>query len=131
MKKWLSNLNTGYKTAVFSSLVLGVIYLAIIFFYFLNLPEFPNGFLLGSLVGILVYILLGLSEVVDAKKKKVTFGIIVTILRFLLIGGALFLSAYLYYEKNAPIFNVFTVLGGYMSSLIIYIIVMIREKKDA
>lgn len=87
--------------------------------------------MLGGLVGLVSYLLLGIAENLDKKKNKLTFTIIFTILRFILIAAIIFLAAFLYYKLEAKIFNVFAVVGGYFIPFFSYLIVnLVNRRKE-
>ena len=54
--------------------------------------------------------------------------VVVIIIRFLTLGGILFLAAWLYFYMLVRVFNVFAVLGGYVVTIIIHIILARKEK---
>lgn len=130
MKKWFCNLSTSYKTALLTTLLVVIGLLSTLFGYFVKLPELPNGMILGGLVGILSYVLMGLVEPYDEKRQKPTLTIVVIILRFVLVAVTVLLSALLYYKSNCHIFNLFAVAGSYLLSLVAFIIVNLMEKSD-
>ena len=126
MKEFFQKLNINYKTALISSVVLGVSFLAILFMFFIGLREYPQGLLLGGLLGILPYLFFGLTEDIDRKNGKFTWTIVINVIRFVLILAAMFLCGYLYYQKNYHIFNMFTLIGGYFIPLVVYGILLMR-----
>ena len=130
MKKWYLQLSRTYKTAVLSLFVTFVCYLGVIFGYFIDLMGLPNGIALGGLIGSLSYLFMGLAEQKDEKSEKLVRTIIVTIIRFVLIGLFIALSIFLEYSLNIKVFNVFAVVGGYFIALLVYIILTLKEKQD-
>ena len=129
MKKWFIELSNTYKTALISTFVTIIAYLSLVFAYFINQNDLPNGLIVGGLLGSLSYLVLGLVEKEDKNRQKPIWTIIVTIIRYLLIGGLIALSTYLQFKTDYKIFNVFTVLGGYFISLIVYIVIVLIERK--
>lgn len=127
MKEFLRKLNVGYRVALYSTLIIALMMIVCIFCYFNGLSELPNGIALGGLVGILSYLFVGLTD--NPNKKGMAAAVIITVLRFVLIIGALFLSGWLYYKMNYHIFNIFAVLGGYFVSLIVFIVVLAFGKE--
>jgi len=126
MKEKIKQLNLEYKAALFNGIVLACLMLVLLFFYFINLQEIPNGIALGMLICTVTYVLMG---ILSRPSKSSTIGIIiVTVLRFLLMAGAIVLSCVLYYKNNLHIFNVFAVVGGYTISIIVYAILYLKEK---
>lgn len=129
MKKWFIELSNTYKTALISTFVTIIAYLSLVFAYFINQNDLPNGLIVGGLLGSLSYLVLGIVEKEDKNHQKPIWTIIVTIIRYLLIGGLIALSTYLQFKTDYKIFNVFTVLGGYFISLIVYIVIVLIERK--
>lgn len=126
---WLNKLSNPFKVALLSLFAVIVVFLGLVFGYFINLQDLPNGLLAGGLLGSLSYLIIGFIERIEEKKHLLVWTVIFTIIRFLLIGGLLFLAALLQYKYGYKVMNVFTVLGGYLISLIVYIIVLVLEKK--
>ena len=129
MRNWLSELSLLFKVSILSLIVTIVSLLALLFGYFINRPDLPNGLLAGGFLGSLSYLLLGIAERIDEKKKTPVWTIVFTIIRFVLIGSLLVVAALLQFKYGYKAINVFTVLGGYMISLVVYIILMSLEKK--
>ena len=130
MKEFFQKLNINYKTALVSSVVLCFITLAILFMFFIGLREYPQGLLLGGLVGILPYLFFGLTEPIDRRRGKITFSIIINIVRFIFILAVMFLCGYLYYDRGYHIFNMFTLMGGYFIPLVAYVVFLMRSKQQ-
>ena len=93
MKNWYANLTPIYKATIVSFIAVVVAYLALIFGYFINYPDIPNGLILGGGIGVVSYSILGVVDKRDKEKNKPVLTIIVTILRYLLIAAAIVLSA--------------------------------------
>ena len=130
MKKWFVGLTNLNKTAFISSILVVIGYLALLFGYFVGMPDLPNGFIAGGVLGSLSYFAIGLVDKLDAEKEKPVWTIILTIIRYLLIGGLIVLAAFLQFKTDYKILNVFTVLGGYSVALITYVIVLLVERKN-
>ena len=131
MINWFRRLNIEFQTVVWSIIVtLGLLLLMIPLFFF-SLMEIPLGVALGALIGIITYLALGLVE--NKSKQKLSIGLTITIivLRLLVIAGILFLVGWLYYAKEVKIFNIFAVVGGYLMTLVINIIMVRKEKVSA
>ena len=130
MKKWFAELSANHKTVIISFVVVIIVYIGLIFGYFIKLPGVPNGFLLGGITGVLSYLLLLSVDKKDKEKGKLVWTIVITILRYVFIGGLIALSIVLEYRFDIKIFNVFAVLGGYFVSLITYIVILLIERKN-
>ena len=126
---WFNKLSSSFKTAVLSLCVTVIAFLGMIFGYFINQPDLPNGILAGGLLGSLSYLLIGIAERIDEKKCLPIWVIIFTIIRFLLIATLVVVSALLQFKFGYRVMNVFTVLGGYLITLIIYIVICLLEKR--
>lgn len=129
MKKILTKLNIYYSVALFTFITSVIIVLGMIPLFLNKWGEIPQGLILGSLVGILSYLVLGIVEGMDEKKKKVAITIVIIAARFLLIGLTIALAATLYYYKGYKIFNVFAVLGGYLLTTLWLLIINLMNKK--
>ena len=126
---WFNKLSSSFKTAILSSIVIIVIFLGLIFGYFINQPDLPNGILAGGLLGSISYLLIGIADIIDEKKHLPIWTIVFTIIRFLLIAGLVVISALLQFKFGYKVMNVFTVLGGYFITLIVYIVISLKEKR--
>ena len=130
MKDFYRNLNTEFKTVVWSSIVIASLVILTIPCFFFSLMEIPQGIALGGAVGIIVYLVLGLFNNPDKPKQSLVFTVITIIVRFIVIGGILFLVGWLYYKQGLKAFNIFAVAGGYTVPLVISIILGRKEKAD-
>ena len=132
MKKWLLTLNNEYQCALLSFICVLLICLiggpfAIIFLRY----DLISGFLLGGLIGCFFYWLLGLLAKKEQNSGKTTYSVIVFIARYLIIALISIISAYFFYKKDIQLFNVVTLLMGYLVSTIIYAIIMVKERTKA
>ena len=131
MINWFRRLNIEFQTVVWSIIVtLGLLLLMIPLFFF-SLMEIPLGIALGAAIGIITYLALGLVD--DKSKQKLSIGLTITIivLRLLVVAGILFLVGWLYYAIGVKIFNIFAVVGGYLMTLIINMIMIRKDKVSA
>ena len=126
---WFIKLSNSFKVALISALITVIAFLVMVFGYFIDQPDLPNGVLAGGLLGSITYLILGMVERFDEKRKVLVLTIVLTIVRFLLIGALLLVAALLQYQYELKVMNVFTVLGGYIISLLVYIVIMLIEKK--
>ena len=129
MKKWFIDLSNPYKTAFVSLIVVIVVFCSLVFGYFINYPGLPNGLLAGGLIGCLSYFTIGLADKIDEEKQKPVFTIVVQVVRYLLISALIVLAVLLEFKYQQRYLNVFTVIGGYMISLVIYIIISLLERQ--
>ena len=128
MKDWYRQLKLEYKVAFWSALVISALVISTIPCFFFELMEIPQGILLGGAVGIVTYLLLGLANNKEKQTKSMVMTVVVIIIRFLTLGGILFLAAWLYFYMLVRVFNVFAVLGGYAVTIITHIILARKEK---
>ena len=126
---WFNKLSSSFKTALLSLLVTVVTFLGLLFGYFINQPDLPNGVLAGGLLGSISYLLIGIAERIDEKKRLPVWTIVFTVIRFVLIAALVVVSACLQFKLGYKVMNVFAVVGGYAISLIIYIVISLIEKK--
>lgn len=126
---WFIKLSSSFKVAIISALLTVIAFLALMFGYFVNQPDLPNGVLAGGALGSLTYLLLGIVARFDDDRKLPILTIVVTVVRFILIAALLLVAALLQYQYEYKVMNVFAVLGGYIISLIVYIVILLIEKK--
>ena len=130
MVNWYRRLNIDYKTVVWSAIITIVLILLMTPLFFLSWMEIPLGMALGSIIGIITYLLFGLFNNKDKPKTSIGITVGIMVLRFLLIGGILFLVGWLYYYKDIKVFNIFAVAGGYFIALVVSIFLLGKEKRS-
>ena len=130
MKNWYAQLTPIYKATFVSFIAVVVAYISLIFGYFVNKIDLPNGLILGGGIGVLSYLALAIIEKREKEKEKPVLTIIITILRYLLIAAAVVISALSQYKWGYKIINPFTAVGGYLIPLVIYLVITLVEKKD-
>ena len=130
MKNWYIKLSTTYKATLVSFVAVVVVYLCLIFGYFTGHADIPNGLILGGGVGVVSYLALALVEKHDKENETFVLTIIVTVLRYLLLAAALVLSALAQFTWGYKIFNLFTLMGGYLIPLITYLVFTLVERKN-
>ena len=109
-------------TFVFSLIVVLLAYLCLIPLIFKGLINIPNGIALGALINAFAYLVMFLIKDKEERELTIKFSVIVSILRFVLLAGAIILFAILEYKLGMGIFNPIAIAGGYMIPLIIQII---------
>ena len=90
--------------------------------------ELPFGLLLGGGFGVLSYFVTGLFE--NKKDESYKWAVVISILRFVILGILLFLVGLCYYKWEVKIFNIFTVVGGYSLCLVVLIILFVLKDKQ-
>lgn len=129
MMNQYQKLNVYFKTVIWTSIItLGICILLIPLFFF-SLMEIPLGILLGGLIGILYYFAASLNQKNEYNQIALTIDVILIIARFVLFAGALVGLALLYYVANIHIFNIFSFVGSYLLSLLVYLVVSRKEGK--
>ena len=128
MKDWYLRLKIEYQIVVWSLITIISLFILTIPFFFFSLMEIPQGIVLGGLIGVIVYLFLGLANNQDSPKKSMVITIVIIAIKLLVIAGILFLVGWLYYGVGIKAFNIFAVMGGYFIPLAIQIILMEREK---
>lgn len=109
-------------TFVFSLIVVLLAYLCLIPLIFKGLIKIPNGIALGALINAFAYLVMFLIKDKEERELTIKFSVLVSILRFVLLAGAIILFAILEYKLGMGIFNPIAIAGGYMIPLIIQII---------
>lgn len=122
-------LNIYHKCSVLSGLFILLISLALIPLYFFNYMDIPLGFMLGGLFGISTYFLVGVLE--NKKNEYYKWAIVISILRFFVFAFLLVLVGLCYYIWEIKIFNIFSVVGGYLLCVVVLVILfLIQSKKE-
>lgn len=109
-------------TFVFSLIVVSLAYLCSIPLIFKGFIKIPNGIALGALINAFAYLVMFLIKDKEERELTIKFSVLVSILRFVLLAGAIILFAILEYKLGMGIFNPIAIAGGYMIPLIIQII---------
>ena len=127
MKQAFGKLNIYYKCSVLSGLFLIFISLSLIPLYFFGYMDIPLGFLLGGVYGVIVYFFTGLLE--NKRQDYYKWAVVLSVLRFFILAVLLVLAALCYYKWELKIFNIFSVVGGYLLSLVVLIILFVVKDK--
>ena len=128
MKDWYSKLKIEYRVAFWATLVVASIVILLIPCFFFSLMEIPQGIALGGIVGIIIYLFLGLFNNNVDPKKAMRITVVIIIVKALVITGLLFLIGWLYYGIGFKAFNIFALMGGYFIPLVIHIILVEKER---
>ena len=131
MKQAFQKLNIYHKCAVLSGLFLLLLSIALIPLYFFNYMDIALGFILGGGYGILVYSIVGLLE--NKRSDYYKWAVLISILRFFILAALLIIVGLCYYKWEIKIFNIFSVVAGYLICLTVLIILFIvndRKKKE-
>jgi peptidoglycan biosynthesis protein MviN/MurJ (putative lipid II flippase) len=104
--------------------------MALTFLFFIGHLDIPLGLILGACINIVGYFALGLLEQKAKKNSKGIGNIIVTVSRFIILASTIVLVGWLYYEQNVQIFNIFSLVGGYLYPLIVLLILTVLQKKE-
>ena len=131
MKEKFQTLNIFHKTFILSFVFSLITFVLMIPLMIFNLGEIPFGLLLGEFISYMSYFVIGFIDKKNPISKKSNVPIVVVlILRFTLLAVISVLSALLYYRYNHHIFNVIAIIGGYFIPLIIFIVLIARDRKE-
>ena len=115
-----------YKTSLITLIITVALFALAIPFFFFKLMEIPLGILLGGVFGALIYFVFGLFE-----GRKLSYTIVILILKTLVYMAAFVGICVLYYKANVKIFNPFTFMVMYLIPTIVLIFVSRKGKNNA
>ncbi|MDD3068752.1 MAG: hypothetical protein PHR89_00880 [Bacilli bacterium] len=130
MKERFNKLNIYFRVTIYSLILLVLFTMALTFLFFIGHLDIPLGLILGACINIVGYFALGLLEQKAKKNSKGIGNIIVTVSRFIILASTIVLVGWLYYEQNVQIFNIFSLVGGYLYPLIVLLILTVLQKKE-
>ncbi|MDD2209204.1 MAG: hypothetical protein PHW23_01735, partial [Bacilli bacterium] len=125
-----NKLNIYFRVTIYSLILLVLFTIALTFLFFIGHLDIPLGLILGACINIVGYFALGLLEQKAKKNSKGIGNIIVTVSRFIILASTIVLVGWLYYEQNVQIFNIFSLVGGYLYPLIVLLILTVLQKKE-
>lgn len=127
MKKWFDKLNIYHKCSVLSAIFLFLAIVILIPCHFFNFLEYPLGYILGISYGIIIFFINGLIE--NHNKTGYKWAIVFVVLRYFIFALLLILVGLCYYMWEIKFFNLFLVTGGYMTSIVISLVLYLLENK--
>lgn len=130
MKDRFNKLNIYFRVTICSLILLVLFAMALSFLFFIGYLDIPLGLILGAGINIIGYFVLGLLEQRAKDNSKGTGSIIVTVARFVVLAITIVLVGWLYYEKNIQIFNIFSLICGYIYPLCVLLILTVLQKKE-
>ncbi|MDD3841323.1 MAG: hypothetical protein PHI75_01210 [Bacilli bacterium] len=130
MKEKFNKLNIYFRVTIYSLILLVLFTIALTFLFFIGHLDIPLGLILGACINIVGYFALGLLEQKAKKNSKGIGNIIVTVSRFIILASTIVLVGWLYYKQNVQIFNIFSLVGGYLYPLIVLLILTVLQKKE-
>jgi|LAHU01.1.fsa_nt_gb peptidoglycan biosynthesis protein MviN/MurJ (putative lipid II flippase) len=130
MKERFNKLNIYFRVTICSLILLVLFTIALTFLFFIGHLDIPLGLILGACINIVGYFALGLLEQKAKKNSKGIGNIIVTVSRFIILASTIVLVGWLSYEQNVQIFNIFSLVGGYLYPLIVLLILTVLQKKE-
>ncbi|HOZ02269.1 MAG TPA: hypothetical protein PKV57_00405 [Bacilli bacterium] len=130
MREKFNKLNIYFRVTICSLILLVLFTLALAFLFFIGHLDIPLGLILGASINIIGYFALGLLEQKEKSNSKGIGNIVVMIIRFVILALAIVLVGWLYYEQNVQIFNIFSLIGGYLYPLIVLLILTALQKKE-
>ena len=120
--KFLSEIERNLRVSIFVSFITVLALLCSIYCIVIGFYEVPLGFALGGLLISLLYLLAHFMYRLDEKNGTAKYSIIMIALRNTIIIGVIILLAFLYYEWEIRLFNIFAVVGIYQAGIIIQVI---------
>ena len=95
--------------------------------FYIVYMDIPLGFLLGGAYGVLVYFIVGILE--EKKQEDYKWAIVISVLRFFVFAFLLVLVGLCYYIWEIKIFNIFSVVGGYLVCVVVLVLLFIQQNK--
>ena len=127
--KFFKSLNASLKIAILTYFVSFFGFLILLFLLFNGHQDIPLGVILaGGVIGT-INLIAGLIEHFTANKEGAIISVVFVALRMFIIIGVMILIALMYYRWNMPYFNVIAFVVVYSVSIIITIIVHLKERK--
>lgn len=127
--KLFKDLNPSLKIAVLTYIIAIVGFLITLFLIFNGHQDIPLGILFaGGVVGT-VNLFAGLAERFTKDKEGAIISIVLVGIRTFLVLGVMIFVALMYYRWNMPYFNIFAYVAVYTISIILTIIVNLKERK--
>lgn len=127
--KFLKKLNESIQIAILTYFVTIVGLIALLFLFFIGHMDIPLGLLLGGGIVGTLNLFAGLIQEWTSNKEGAIVSIIFTIIRNIIIVASMIIIALMYYRWNMPYFNIFAFVGTYTVSIIITLIVHLKERK--
>jgi len=129
MKERYLKLNIYYQVSLWSLISLFLLLVMTSWLFFVGYLDIPLGIVLGGLIGTTSYFVLALIDKKELETHHSIGSIIVAIARLLALLAAMLLAAYLYYQLNIKILNIFAIMGGYLLPLIVLLILTLQKKR--
>ncbi|MFA6675529.1 MAG: hypothetical protein WCS49_01445 [Bacilli bacterium] len=129
MKERYLKLNIYYQVSLWSLISLFLLLVMTSWLFFVGYLDIPLGIVLGGLIGTTSYFVLALIDKKELETHHSIGSIIVAIARVLALLAAMLLAAYLYYQLNIKILNIFAIMGGYLLPLIVLLILTLQKKR--
>ena len=131
MKEKFKLLNIYQKTFIVSAFISLIIFILMIPLIIFGYGEYSFGLILGEFINYMSYMILGFIEKRNSTDKKITTLMVVTIiLRIVILALVATLVGFMYYRHDIKVFNIFTLIGGYMIPLIVFIVISIKERNN-
>ena len=129
MKERYLKLNIYYQVSLWSLISLFLLLVMTSWLFFVGYLDIPLGIVLGGLIGTTSYFVLALIDKKELETHHSIGSIIVAIARLLALLAAMLLAAFLYYQLNIKILNIFAIMGGYLLPLIVLLILTLQKKR--
>ena len=128
MKEWFSKLSGSVKIALLMYALAVLSFALLIPFFFFQMMDIPLGAFLGGTISGTMYLLSSLAEASDAKKGNATLTIMMQGMRFIVVAGVMVVISLMYFKWDMKIFNPFAYIALYTVSVVVNVIVMLRER---
>ena len=128
--KLFRSLNNSLKTGIITMLVALVGFLGTLFLLFNGHKDIPLGIALGGVVIGGLNILSGLLEKKDEAKASSIRTFIAIGLRLAVIVVMMIIIALMYYRWDLPLFNIFAFVGVYTVSVIVLVVLFLKERRQ-
>ena len=127
--KLFTSLNASLKIAILTYIFAIFGFLVTLFLLFNGHQDIPLGVIFaGGVIGT-VNLFAGLAEHYYQNKEGAIISIILIGIRTFVILGVMILIALMYYRWNMPLFNIFAYVAIYTISIILTVIVNLKERK--
>ena len=123
------SLSVYLQTAIITFAVSVLAFLICIFCFFNGNKDIPLGIALGGTLASLVYVLEYVADKKDHERLSVKWAIILLIARFLVFAGILVMVIIFQFKLQLGIFNVWSYVASYLSSVVVLCILMLMEKE--
>lgn len=120
--KYIRGLERNLRVSLFISVLTLICFLALSYFFYINLYEVPLGVLLGGIIMSLLHLLNHVLIRLDIRNGTIKFTLISIIVRYFILVGSIILLGFAYYYWNFKYFNLYAFVGAYTLGFLVLII---------